>query len=1131
MNSSFYRRRMLLALVCIVLLSTAGFFYISTKAQAGLWQNVSTNAMVSLPGLRWVTPQTYRGLRVDPAALLNVLLKAPQEGTGGPEVRLPIPMPQGGSVDFRIEESPIMESGLARQFPGIKTFSGRAVNGSGLYGRFDWTESGFHGIVFTAEGTIYIDPYLRGSSDYYVSYFKRDLRKQDTNWDCLTDETMSASPATRLALPNISSGPTLRTYRAAVATTGEYALFHGGTTGGALSAIVTTMNRVNGVYEREVGVRMVLINAQASIIFLDPATDPYTNNSGGTMLGQNQTTLDTIIGAANYDIGHVFSTGGGGVASLRSVCVTGSKARGVTGSPSPVGDGFDIDYVAHEMGHQFGGNHTFNGTTSACSGNRAASAAYEPGSGTTIMAYAGICAAENLQPNSDDYFHIKSLEEILAFITTGSGASCPVPTGSGNQPPTVSAGISYTIPANTPFSLTASGTDPDGDLLTWCWEQYDLGAASPPNTDNGTRPIFRSFKGTSDPTRTFPRLSDILNNTATLGESLPTTTRSLNFRVTARDNRLGGGGVADAAVLISTRSDAGPFAITAPNTAVTWTGGDTATVSWNVANTNLAPINTANVRIVLSTDGGQSFPIQLLASTANDGSETINVPTGITTSTARVKVEAIGNIYFDISNVNFSITPGAGGCAYSINPTSQNFTAAGGSSSIAVTTTAGCAWTATTTDSWISITAGSSGSGSGSVSYSVAANISPARTGTIQVAGQTFTITQAGGCTYGINPVSQNYGSAGGTGSVAVTTGAGCAWSAASNAGWIQITSGASGAGNGSVSYSVVANTGAARTGTMTVAGQPFTVNQAGVAGTARAKKSDFDGDGKTDFAAWRGSNGNWLILQSTNNQLQTTPWGSALAPYNDIPVPGDYDGDGKTDLAVWRPSDGYWYIIRSSDSQYQFTSWGAGYAPYNDVPVPGDYDGDGKTDIAVWRKSNGDWYIIQSSNNQIRSVNWGNAAAPTNDTPVQADYDGDGKTDLAVWRESDGTWRIIKSSNSQTQITPWGSSLSPINDRAVPGDYDGDGKADIAVWRQPNGFWYIIQSSNGQTASVNWGSGVAPYNDVAVPGDYDGDGKTDIAVWRPSAGAWYVIRSSNGSILSATNGQSGDLPIPSIER
>ncbi|MEO6325754.1 MAG: reprolysin-like metallopeptidase, partial [Thermoanaerobaculia bacterium] len=452
--------------------------------------------------------------------------------------------------------------------------------------------------------------------------------------------------------PLAASGPTLRTYRLALAGTGEYTVARGGTVASAQASMVVTMNRVDGVYENEVGVRLVMIDNTA-IVYTNAATDPYANTSGD--LTANQNNINAVIGTANYDIGHLFGTGGGGVAQLGVPCGP-SKARGLTGSPNPTTDAFDIDYVAHEMGHQFGGNHTFNGTTSNCGGgNRSAGAAYEPGSGSTIMAYAGICGAENLQPNSDPYFHTKSFDEIIAFIT-GSGNSCAVQTSTGNSAPIVNAGATITIPISTPFSLTGSATDPDLDALTYCWEEFDLGTAAPPNTDvAAARPILRSFNPVLGPTRTFPKLSDLLTNTSTFGESLPSRTRTMAFRLIARDNRSGGGGVNYATRTVSVSSTAGPFLVTSPNTAVSYPGGSTQTVTWNVANTSAAPVSCASTAISLSTDGGTTFATTLNAGTPNDGSEPVSLP-NISTSLARVKVECATAPFFDISNTNFAIT-------------------------------------------------------------------------------------------------------------------------------------------------------------------------------------------------------------------------------------------------------------------------------------------------------------------------------------------------------------------------------------------------------------------------------------------------------------------------------------------
>ena len=643
------------------------FFVLSLATTAAalaapMWLDVR-ESVIPESGTRYTVPDLYRTVAIDYPAIGTFLASAPAEGSARAEAApliIELPLPGGGSTRFAVVDAPILAPELAAQFPAIRTYFGRGIEDPTATARIDHTPLGFHAVMFMEAGTVYIDPYQQQDVDHYIVYNRRDYHprnKGDVSCELLDEDGMADQIRALIEAheSELGHGTQLRTYRTAVATTGEYTTFHGGTVPAGLAAVTTSMNRVTGVYERDVSVRMQLIANNNLIIYTNAATDPYTNSSGSTMLGQNQTTLDTVIGTANYDIGHVFSTGGGGIASLAVVCRAGVKARGVTGLPSPIGDGFDIDFVAHEIGHQYAGQHSFNGTAGQCSGsNRNASTAYEPGSGSTIMAYAGICPGQDLQAHSDDYFLWANINEIIAYTTAGSGNGCPGITNTGAVVPTVNAGAGgFTIPINTPFVLTGSaGT---AGAPTYCWEQSDLGPAGPPNMPVGNAPIFRSFKPVASPSRTFPKLANILGNFSTIGEILPSYTRNLSFKLTVRDVQAGGVGVEIGSIAFAVTAGAGPFEITFPNTSgLTFPGGSSQTVTWNVNNTNTVPVNCQTVNILISTDGGNNFNTTLAAGTANDGSETITLPTTATTL-ARIKVAAADHIFFDINNFNFTI--------------------------------------------------------------------------------------------------------------------------------------------------------------------------------------------------------------------------------------------------------------------------------------------------------------------------------------------------------------------------------------------------------------------------------------------------------------------------------------------
>lgn len=604
-------------------------------------------------------PTQYKVLKLDFESFTkNLSQKSTQK------IKIQLPDADGNLTTFEVEESSNFELGLQQKFPEIKAYVAKSIQTPTTTARISVGLDGFHATIYPlGESTIYIDPITKNNLEYMV-YSRKNLPKQDEDFKCLVENEAKAQNS-NLNFKSIASDGKLRTYRIAIACSGEYSQFHlnrlnvGSNESDAvkkaavLSAMNTSMSRINGVFNKDLGVMMNLVSNNDQIIFLNPATDNITDGDANTMIDEVQTICDTNIGSANYDIGHIFSIGGDGLAGLGVVCFNGQKARGVTGIASPVGDPYDIDYVAHELGHQFGANHTQNNNC-----NRNLTTAVEVGSGTTIMSYSGICAPNvfgvgSSTGNSDDYFHAVSITEMLSIInTTGS---CAVLSDVGNFVPTANAGLDYTIPKSTPFKLTGVATDANGtNALTYNWEQIDNQVATmPPLSTNTVGPTFRSFPSLTSPTRYFPQLTNVIAGTNNQWEVLPTVARNLNFALTVRDNHSLGSATARDDVKI-TVVDAASFTVAAPSTNVTWNTGSTQTITWNVGTTNTTPINCQTVNIKLSTDGGATFPITLKSNTPNDGSESVLIPNNATT-TARIMVEAADNVFYNVNSSNFTI--------------------------------------------------------------------------------------------------------------------------------------------------------------------------------------------------------------------------------------------------------------------------------------------------------------------------------------------------------------------------------------------------------------------------------------------------------------------------------------------
>ncbi|MFI7023395.1 M12 family metallo-peptidase [Micromonospora sp. NPDC049900] len=848
-----HRPRLAAALAVALVATMSPVLLTSTPAAAapsadGPWRKVDGTPAATKSGRPAAIEATrLAAYTLDRAGMARLLERAPAEqrrAAGQPQQVVSLPAPDGTFQRFALVESPVMEPELAAAHPEISTYAGTGLDDPTATIRADLTPLGFHASVRSADGAWYIDPYYHRDQSLYASYFARDLTNQNGEFVEREDVESAAHhlhDEIEEAHDEPVAGPlvTLRTYRLAFVTDPSYATFFG--VENVTAAKVTLINRVNQIYEDETAIRLVLVNDTEKTNLNTPALATEPNGPCGSsgcytpaqltgcssgLLNRNRIVLGQLVGAGNYDVGHIgLGLSGGGIAGLGVVGGDG-KARGCTGLPNPVGDYFAVDYVAHEIGHQFAGNHTFNGNQWNCSGgNRSAANSYEPGSGSSIMAYAGICQQDNLQPHTDPYWSHRTYTEITNYVTSnrpainevqtvslrdfdtagdsftlgyGDATSAPIVRGANyttagikaaiesiagwpagatvtvaafggsgtlndtgfqvtfggtlaatnvapltlgdltgvtgfvgetakggavdngghlveqttNHAPVVTVPDGLTIPVRTPFALTGSATDVDGDTLTYLWEQNDRGGSAGTALMNNTKtngPLFRVFGEpawvspedalkyhspgqnavTTDSTRVFPDLAQVLvgNTNARTGacptppappasgsasnvppeildcysEFLPTrdwvgvnNDRTLNFKLTARDGRPGGGGIGSADIALRLAPDAGPFLVTSQAEAAVLDGGTSQTVTWDVAGTDAAPVNVSHVKITLSVNGGDSFPYVLAESTPNTGGATVTLP-NVATDEARIRIEAVDNVFFAVNDAEFGV--------------------------------------------------------------------------------------------------------------------------------------------------------------------------------------------------------------------------------------------------------------------------------------------------------------------------------------------------------------------------------------------------------------------------------------------------------------------------------------------
>ncbi len=617
---------------------------------------------------QFALPKKFDTYQLDEAGLRSVLESAPWEFTAEAAQRkciISVPMGNGKVESFSVWRIAMLDAELAEACPYIRTYAGISLTDSRRTIRFSTTLRGFRALIlqpdFESAMVKPVSPGMPGS--LYVAYDRVDAADDDNQRGLQTGVASDGSvwfgtDRERFVPEAEDRGQelapvSLKVFRFCVAAVGEFTQDHGGTKPLALSAVTEYTNSVSAVFERDIDIRLQLTFATQYVMFTDPNTDPYTGPSNADFMAQNPAVLNQYTNMNSHDLGHVYIRGGGGVAG--GYACLDSKARGCSAGSGfgDYGDGF-LYVVGQEVGHQLGGGHTWSYCGAPGNDQRQGATAYEPGSGSTIMSYAG-CNPGQIQQSADLYYHGGSIEEIRSFITFSATCGSSIVTTNNAPVVTLPYQDNFSIPISTPFELNGSATDPDGDALSYSWEGIDSGPETPLGAPQGNTAIFRSWPAVDVTNRYFPRLSVILANSSDFAEQLPTYTRDLTFRLTARDNKPDGGGVGWADVAFKSVDVAGPFLVMSPNTASTiWRVGELVRVQWDVANTDAAPVNCQKVNIRLSTNTGQTYPITLAANTENDGSQYILVPDNLT-SLARVRVEAADNVFFDLSNANFKI--------------------------------------------------------------------------------------------------------------------------------------------------------------------------------------------------------------------------------------------------------------------------------------------------------------------------------------------------------------------------------------------------------------------------------------------------------------------------------------------